>query len=406
MQKVMPLLKSYLEGDLSPRDKAVLADIIAQGVKTDAGLVMDPNLVVAKTDGRVPKAVIDSLLERVIFPSMLDAAPRPLRASDLCLDLQHSPSHLPTGQQPLDQLLGGQGWASGEVNEICGSSGAGKTQLCLMTMVLMLVHNRTSQAIWIDTLDSGFSAQRASDVVRAHIQERQQEQTEENEQYEGDALVEDQVAGVLSRIQVYTCRDVYDVINVVEVIRTHFEQADNGSGIEPFARIVVIDSLTAVFTGLLRGTDGVGHATMMHTARELRRLALDFNVVVLVTTSTVQMSHPEEQTPSILITSNVKPSLGSSWRYATDMQLYLTKLHCVHLPGHESVSFADTAREGNIETLSNERTGRDPRAAEIMKSKRLTIGSWCVFDFSPQGLKLSLSARENKRIESDLFLPC
>jgi len=90
----------------------------------------------------------------------------------------------------LDQLLGGQGWASGEVSEICGSSGVGKTQLCLMTMVLMLFHNRTSQAIWIDTLDGGFSAQRASDVVRAHIQQRQQEQAEENEQSEGDALVE------------------------------------------------------------------------------------------------------------------------------------------------------------------------------------------------------------------------
>lgn len=83
------------------------------------------------------------------------------------------------------------------------------------------------------------------------------------------------------------------------------------------------------------------------------------------------MSHPEEQTPSVLITSNVKPSLGSSWRYATDMQLYLAKLHCVHRLGHESASFADTTREGNIETLSNERTGRDPRVAEIMKSKRL-----------------------------------
>jgi hypothetical protein len=59
-----------------------------------------------------------------------------------------------------------------------------------MTMVLMLFHNRTSQAIWIDTLDGGFSAQRASDVVRAHIQQRQQEQAEENEQSEGDALVE------------------------------------------------------------------------------------------------------------------------------------------------------------------------------------------------------------------------
>jgi hypothetical protein len=56
---------------------------------------------------------------------------------------------------------------------------------------------------------------------------------------------------------------VYDVVNVVEVIRTHFEQADNGSGIEPFARIVVIDSLTTVLTGLLRGTDGVGTSSVL-----------------------------------------------------------------------------------------------------------------------------------------------
>lgn len=88
----------------------------------------------------------------------------------------------------LDQLLGGHGWASGEVSEICAPSGTGKTHLCLNTLVLMLMHNRTSQAIWIDTLDGGFSAQHASDIVRFHIQ--QQQQVDENESYDDESSVE------------------------------------------------------------------------------------------------------------------------------------------------------------------------------------------------------------------------
>ncbi|KAG0003524.1 hypothetical protein BGZ65_001625 [Modicella reniformis] len=294
---------------------------------------------------------------------MLNATPSPVRASEILSSEEHSqhqlPSYLATGQQLIDQLLGGQGWVSGQVSEICGSSGTGKTQLCLTTLVPLLVRNKASRAIWIDTLDGGFSARRASDVVRTHIQQQQQQQqANENRQHEEVPSIEDQITSVLSRIQVYACRDVYDVINVVEVIRVNFEEV---SALESFARIVVVDSLTPVLTGLLRGTDGVGHATMMHTARELRRLASDFNIVVLVTTSTVQLSNPEEKAPSILMTSHVKPSLGSSWRYATDLQLYLTRLNPDQHPGPESDPFGNDTRESRA------------RVAEIMKSKRLKI---------------------------------
>lgn len=60
---------------------------------------------------------------------------------------------------------------------------------------------------------------------------------------------------------------MYDVINVVEVIRTHFEQVDE-SCLEPFARIIVLDSLTVVLTGLLHGTDGVGMPPCLRSSHE------------------------------------------------------------------------------------------------------------------------------------------
>ncbi|KAI8346836.1 P-loop containing nucleoside triphosphate hydrolase protein [Mortierella sp. GBAus27b] len=368
----MPLLKSYLDGSLSPRDRTVLADILAQGIKTDVALVLDPNATVAKTNGRVSKAVIGGLLERIVLPSMLDAAPKPIRASDLYLETtsKRSPFFLSTGQQLLDQLLGGQGWASGQVSEICGSQGTGKTRLCLNTLVPMLVHNRTSLAIWIDTMD-GFSAQGTANIVRAFIKQQEQQHDGGNEQQENDLSIEDQVASVLSRIHVYTCHDVYDLIGTVEQIRTRFDQADESD----VARIIILDSLSAVLTGLLRGTDGAGHATMMHAAREFRRLALDFNIVVLATTSTVQLSNPEEQAPSILTASNAKPSLGSSWRYATDLQLYLTKLQQSHHQElglhHEALLSGAGTKESVIETHWNEGPGRHIWIAEIMKSKWL-----------------------------------
>ena len=47
-------------------------------------------------------------------------------------------------------------------------------------------------------------------------------------------------------------------------------------------RLFVVDSLSAVLTSLLRMGDGVGHATMMHLSRELRQVASDFDLVVLV----------------------------------------------------------------------------------------------------------------------------
>lgn len=87
---------------------------------------------------------------------------------------------------------------------------------------------------------------------------------------------------VLSRIQVYSCQDVYDVLNAIEVFRSTHRRHSPCSPSRLSPRIFVVDSLSTVLTNLLRMGDGVGHATMMHLSRELRQVASDFDLVVLV----------------------------------------------------------------------------------------------------------------------------
>ncbi|KAF9376961.1 hypothetical protein BGX21_003317 [Mortierella sp. AD011] len=147
--------------------------------------------------------------------------------------------------------------------------------------------------------------------------------------------------------------------------------------------------MSTVLTGLLRGTDGAGHATMIHSARELGRLAVDFDLVVLVTTISVQISLPEEQPPSILATSNSKPGLGSSWRYATDLQLYLTRLNPLHmqqmvrLPDGSDLFGDDSDEDYSKAPIEGVNKMSSMRVAEILKSKRLKIGEWSIFDLTP-----------------------
>ncbi|KAI1294255.1 hypothetical protein EDD11_008209 [Mortierella claussenii] len=220
----MPLLKSYLERDVSSRDRALLAEIMTHGIKTDTNLILDPNAVVAKSNGRITKA--------------------------------------------------------------------------------------------------------------------------------------DQIANVLSRIQIYACQDIFDVIGAIESI-----------------------------------------------VEDLGQQASTTEQTVRLVTSMTTLIHPEEQSPSVLMTSYVKPGQGVSWRYATDLLLHLSRLPRSHrkrplgesfvqAPARlDSNLFGDEKEESNgrdgrfsstrKDSSDESATGTPTRVAEIMKSKRLKIGEWCLFDLQP-----------------------
>ncbi|KAH7047707.1 hypothetical protein BKA57DRAFT_44020 [Linnemannia elongata] len=154
--------------------------------------------------------------------------------------------------------------------------------MCLNSMIAMLVQDESSQAFWIETVNHEFSVQHASDTAKAFLLSRKDWRQEPQESGKEDLVLEACVKNVLSRIQVYSCQDVYDVLNTIEMFRSTQRRPGPPGNHRLSPRLFVVDSLSEVLTNLLRIGDGVGHATMMHLSRELRQVASDFDLVVLV----------------------------------------------------------------------------------------------------------------------------
>ncbi|KAG0037093.1 hypothetical protein BGZ82_003162 [Podila clonocystis] len=133
--------------------------------------------------------------------------------------------------------------------------------------------------------------------------------------------IETRLRHVLDRITIYTCPDINSLLTTIQSLHGELTPCTNS-----LPTLVVIDPLSAILTNLLWANDGAGPATIMHTSRQLRVLAQDLNVAVLLTTVAVQLNGPEDQRPSILLSSVVKPGLGTSWRFATDLQLFVSRM--------------------------------------------------------------------------------
>ncbi|NXV83641.1 RA51D protein, partial [Atlantisia rogersi] len=80
----------------------------------------------------------------------------------------------------------------------------------------------------------------------------------------------------------------------------------------PF-KVVVVDSVSAVIYPLLGGKQSEGLAIMMQLARELKTLAREFSLAVVVTNQVTRDSS----------TSPLKPALGRSWSFVPSTRVLL-----------------------------------------------------------------------------------
>ncbi|NXH18598.1 RA51D protein, partial [Bucco capensis] len=78
-------------------------------------------------------------------------------------------------------------------------------------------------------------------------------------------------------------------------------------------RVVVIDSVSAVIYPLLGGKQSEGLALMMQLARELKTLAREFSLAVVVTNQVTRDSS----------TGLLKPALGRSWSFVPSTRVLL-----------------------------------------------------------------------------------
>uniref|UniRef100_A0A667HF30 RAD51 paralog D n=1 Tax=Lynx canadensis TaxID=61383 RepID=A0A667HF30_LYNCA len=118
-------------------------------------------------------------------------------------------------------------------------------------------------------------------------------------------------AGALQRIQVVRAFDIFHMLDVLQDLRGAMSQ--QVSSASATVKVVVVDSVTAVVSPLLGGQQREGLALMMQLARELKTLARDVGVAVMVT------NHMTRDRDS----GKLKPALGRSWSFVPSTRILL-----------------------------------------------------------------------------------
>ncbi|NXH47865.1 RA51D protein, partial [Dicaeum eximium] len=227
----------------------------------------------------------------------------PANGADLYEELKSSTAILPTGSPSLDQLLD-SGLYTGEVTEIMGAPGSGKTQVCLGIAASVSLGLK-QHVLFLDST-GGFSASRLYQMLQA--------QTEDEE--EQAILGRLRLCFVLQlealqRVQVVRVFNTYELLRALQELRDRLSQ-QVVSSVRPL-KVVVLDSVSAVIYPLLGGRQAEGLALMMQLSRELKTLAREFSLAVVVTNQVTRDSS----------TGPLKPALGRSWSFVPSTRVLL-----------------------------------------------------------------------------------
>lgn len=257
----------------------------SRGIKTVVDLVSADLEEVAQKCGLSYKALV--ALRRVLLAQF---SAFPFNGADLYEELKTSTAILSTGIGSLDKLLDA-GLYTGEVTEIVGAPGSGKTQVCLC-VAAHVAHGLQQNVLYIDS-NGGLTASRILQLLQARTPD------------------EEEQAGALQRIQVVRAFDIFQMLDVLQDLRGAVsQQVSSSSGT---LKVVIVDSVAAVVAPLLGGQQREGLALMMQLARELKTLARDLSVAVLVT------NHMTRDRDS----GQLKPALGRSWSFVPSTRLLL-----------------------------------------------------------------------------------
>ncbi|NXG68639.1 RA51D protein, partial [Baryphthengus martii] len=258
----------------------------ANGIRTVVDFVSSDLEVIAQKCSLSYKALV--AVRRVLLAQF---SAFPANGADLYEELKSSTAILPTGSPSLDQLLD-SGLYTGEVTELMGAPGSGKTQVCL-GIAASLSLDLKQHVLFLDST-GGFTASRLYQMLQARAEDK-----------------EEQASSLELRVQVVRVFDIYETLSALQELRDRLSQ-QIVSSMGPL-KIVVIDSVSAVIYPLLGGRRSEGLAIMMQLARELKTLAREFSLAVVVTNQVTRDSS----------TGPLKPALGRSWSFVPSTRVLL-----------------------------------------------------------------------------------
>ena len=191
-----------------------------------------------------------------------------------------------TFSKDLDDLLGG-GVAVGEITELCGCPGIGKTQACMQLCVSVQMPGAfggyEGSAVYIDT-EGSFMAERAREVAQATVSHLVSISQYLPKHLRGSgALSQFTVNGILDRVHLFRCHEITELLAVVESLPMYVR----AHGV----KLVVIDSMA------------------FHFRQDFKDMALRTAILAKMTTQLLNLAKSEHLAVVSVNQITVKPDL-------------------------------------------------------------------------------------------------
>ncbi|CAH1403435.1 unnamed protein product [Nezara viridula] len=124
---------------------------------------------------------------------------------------------------------------------------------------------------------------------------------------------------ILDRIKVYSTRNIYELISVLEKIHINLKR-DN----ERKDKLLVIDSITLPYLPFIGVPSSKGISIINYIASILKQMATEYNIVVVVTNLGVIFNENEEEQVGANI-QEVKPLMGKYWQHIPNTRMVITR---------------------------------------------------------------------------------
>lgn len=281
----MPLLVEGLCPQLTPY---VISQCKNIGIQTVAAFISTNTEELAKKTKVAYKDLICA--RRVLLAKYAGFS---VRGDSLYSMLLETINIISSGSKRVDRFLKG-GIYTGEVTEIHGPPGSGKTQFFL-SVTANLVLDSENTVLYLDT-NNNFVAGRIEQILSKKCEDK-------------TVLYEK-----LQRIRVVNVRDIYHMFAVLDYIKSELSKKENEFFVH--LKLVVLDSITHLLSPCFGGKYLNGTSFMSNAAQLFKIICSQHVVSILVSNNTVWSE-----------TCDIKAGLGPSWKYVPSVSLCIRKLN-------------------------------------------------------------------------------